>query len=108
VQGARIEIQDMQVRHGRADALFWGVGAGSLASFVTGSVLLVVGAGESNPDVSRTDTILGAGGLILGGGLAVTAAVLYFAREAPPRYAPRCLTAGADSHGVHVGAVFTF
>jgi tetratricopeptide (TPR) repeat protein len=108
VQGGRIELQDMQVRHGRADALFWGIGAGAIGAFAAGSILLIVASRETQPDPVRTYTVLGSSGLVIGGGLAIAAAVLYFAREAPPRYAPRCLTAGADAHGAYVGAVFTF
>ncbi len=109
VQGARIEIQDMQARRGRADAWFWGTATASLATLVTGSALLIAGATEANPQTAGTLNVVGGTGLALGAGLGVTAALLYFLREAPPRYAPRCITAGVDAHGgAHVGLTLAF
>jgi tetratricopeptide (TPR) repeat protein len=108
VQGARVELHDLQARYGRADVWFWAFAAASMSSLATGGILLVAGLREPMAPASNGVTVTGEALLIAGGGLAVAATLLYFTRLAPPRYLPRCITAGADAHGARVGLSFSF
>lgn len=126
LQGARNEIADIQRRWGHADTLFWSVAIGSVASAVTGSVLLAAairtddrvnelrrtGATDSTirQERDRANTLhLSADVALIGSaGLAVTAALLFFTREAPPRNTPVCVTAFVSPQGATLGASTVF
>ncbi len=108
LQGARVELEDMRTRRGRADVWFWTVGAASVAALVTGGVVLTTALLEPRAATARTYELAAGTTLSIGAGLAITAAVLYFARDAAPTSIPRCVTASVDAHGAHVALGFTF
>ncbi len=80
LRGARAELADIARRHGRADGLFWGAAGGAVASTAIGVAMFATQRAGAN-DITAPTVFT-----VTGGALAVLAAVLYFAREAPERH----------------------
>lgn len=78
LRGARVELAEISRRHGRADGPFWMATGASVTLLALGATMLATTA----QDADRTAPIAFT---VSGGALGVVAAVLYFAREAPPR-----------------------
>lgn len=108
LQGARVEIEDMRTHRGRADVWFWSATAASVAALVTTGIVLT--AAWTAPSSASTPPLELAGGttLSISAGLALTAAVLYFARDAVPRELSHCITASIDARGPRLTVAFDF
>jgi tetratricopeptide (TPR) repeat protein len=78
LRGARVELAEISRRHGRADGLFWATTGASVTLLALGTTMVLTGDGT-------TDGVVPVALTVSGGAFGVLAAVLYFAREAPPR-----------------------
>lgn len=100
LRGARVELAEMSRRHGRADALFWVTTGAAVVGLGLGAAMLITERpGESSP-IPIVFTVSGAS-------LGVLAAVLYFAREAPPRQT-LFVQAGVSPEGAALGVAGRF
>lgn len=78
LRGARVELAEMSRRHGRADGVFWATTGASVTLLALGATMFLTAEQEADRTAPIAFTVSG-------GALGVLAAVLYFAREAPPR-----------------------
>jgi tetratricopeptide (TPR) repeat protein len=101
LRGARAELGDVHRGHGDADGWFWLTAALSIGALGVGTTLLVTAHSADNTPRTAGEVFL-----VGGGALAVTAALLYFARLAPPQHTPHCVTAGVGLREVMVGVTF--